>query len=88
MAGPVVHVIEFLCQFNGVDDFINNRAPQIFSIAYSLDKGQDAIYSANLKIGQFSFSQQDVVIPVNGLPLAVTRTYNTLNPNSGDFGFG
>jgi len=43
---------------------------------------------SNLKIGQFSFSQQDLVIPVNGIPLTVTRTYNSINPNKGDFGYG
>jgi RHS repeat-associated protein len=45
------------------------------------------ILDSNLKIGQFSFSQQDLVIPVNGLPLAVMRTYNSINPNLGDFGY-
>lgn len=43
---------------------------------------------SNLKIGQFSFSQQDLIIPVNGVPLTVTRTYNSLNPDQGDFGKG
>lgn len=42
---------------------------------------------SQLKIGQFSFSQQDMVLPVNGIPITVTRTYNSLNPNSGDFGY-
>jgi RHS repeat-associated protein len=41
---------------------------------------------SQLKIGQFSFSEQDLVIPVNGIPLTVVRTYNSLNPRSGDFG--
>ena len=40
-----------------------------------------------LKIGQFSFSEQDLVIPVNGIPLTVVRTYNSLNPRSADFGY-
>jgi len=40
-----------------------------------------------LKIGQFSFSEQDLVIPVNGIPLTVVRTYNSLNPVQGDFGY-
>jgi RHS repeat-associated protein len=40
-----------------------------------------------LKIGQFSFSEQDLVIPVSGIPLTVMRTYNSLNPNSADFGY-
>lgn len=43
---------------------------------------------SNLKIGQFSFSQQDLIIPVNGIPLTVTRTYNSINPSKGDFGYG
>ena len=41
---------------------------------------------SNLKVGQFSFSQQDLLIPVAGQPLAVIRTYNSLNPDAGDFG--
>ena len=44
--------------------------------------------ASNLKIGQFSFSEQDLVIPVNGIPLTVVRTYNSLNPLSTDFGYG
>ena len=43
---------------------------------------------SELKIGQFSFSEQDLAIPVNGLPLTVVRTYNSQNPKSGDFGYG
>jgi RHS repeat-associated protein len=46
------------------------------------------ILESNLKLGQFSFSQQDLVIPVNGIPLTVTRTYNSINPDKGDFGYG
>jgi RHS repeat-associated protein len=42
---------------------------------------------SNLKIGQFSFSEQDLSLPVNGIPLTVTRTYNSLNPLSSDFGY-
>ncbi len=40
-----------------------------------------------LKIGQFSFSEQDLVIPVNGIPLTVVRTYNSFNLVQGDFGY-
>jgi hypothetical protein len=42
---------------------------------------------SNLKIGAFGFSEQDLVVPVNGIPLTVTRTYNSLNPYSRDFGY-
>jgi YD repeat-containing protein len=45
------------------------------------------ILNSPLKIGQFSFSEQDIVLPVNGIPITVTRTYNSLNPLSSDFGY-
>ena len=41
------------------------------------------------KPGEFSFTVQDVVTPVSGIPLAVNRTYNSLNRDrAGDFGYG
>ncbi|OGV70697.1 MAG: hypothetical protein A3K18_24040 [Lentisphaerae bacterium RIFOXYA12_64_32] len=44
---------------------------------------------SQLKVGQFSFAQQDIVIPVSGMPITVIRTYNSLNPTgSTDFGPG
>jgi RHS repeat-associated protein len=43
--------------------------------------------NSQLKVGQFSFTEQDLVIPVNGIPLTVTRTYNSMNPRSADFGY-
>ena len=43
---------------------------------------------SNLKIGQFSFTEQDLVIPVSGMPLSVLRTYDSLNPEKGAFGYG
>ena len=45
------------------------------------------ILDCNLKIGQFSFSVQDLVIPVSGIPLTVTRTYNSLDHSQGAFGY-
>jgi RHS repeat-associated protein len=42
--------------------------------------------NSQLKIGQFSFSEQDLVLPVNGIPITITRTYNSQNPRSSDFG--
>jgi RHS repeat-associated protein len=53
-----------------------------------VDTNIQFILESNLKLGQFSFSQQDLVIPVNGIPLTVTRTYNSINPDKGDFGYG
>ncbi|HEV9037296.1 MAG TPA: hypothetical protein VGQ51_11765, partial [Puia sp.] len=49
--------------YNSLDDFINNRAPALFSINYSLVPGQDAVYSANLEVGQLGvYIQDDYVV--------------------------
>ena len=45
--------------FGSVDDFVNNRAPKLFSQTYSLIPGQDAVISAELKIGQLGIYAQD-----------------------------
>lgn len=46
------------------------------------------ILDSNLKIGVFTFSEQDMAIPGGGIPLSVVRTYNSLNLDAGDFGYG
>ena len=47
---------------------------------------------SQLKVGQFSFSQQDLLVPVSGMPISVIRTYNSLaassSSSSSDFGPG
>jgi YD repeat-containing protein len=43
---------------------------------------------SDLKLGEFTFTEEDLVIPVYGLPITIARTYSSLNPNSGDFGYG
>jgi RHS repeat-associated protein len=45
------------------------------------------ILESDLKVGQFTFSEQDAAIPARGMPLTVVRTYDSLNPNKGDFGY-
>lgn len=45
--------------FGSVNDFITNQAPIKFSQTYSLIDGKDAIYSAELKIGQVAGYIQD-----------------------------
>ncbi|MBE7500043.1 MAG: hypothetical protein HS113_06970 [Verrucomicrobiales bacterium] len=55
------------------------------------DVARDSVRFAlenDLKIGAFSFSEQDLSLPVGGLPLTVVRTYNSLNLTEGDFGPG
>lgn len=45
--------------YGSLDDFTNNRAPKLFSITYSMLPGQDAVFSANMKIGQLGVYVQD-----------------------------
>ncbi|MEI7735313.1 MAG: carboxypeptidase regulatory-like domain-containing protein [Ferruginibacter sp.] len=47
--------------FGSLDDFINNRAPKLFSLTYSLIPGQDAVISANFKMGQLGGYIQDEI---------------------------
>jgi outer membrane receptor protein involved in Fe transport len=47
--------------YGSLDDFMNNRAPKLFSLTYSLIPGQDAVISANLKIGQLGGYIQDEI---------------------------
>jgi RHS repeat-associated protein len=43
----------------------------------------------NLKVGNFSFTVQDVNIPLAGIPVQVNRTYDSRRRNKqGDFGYG
>jgi RHS repeat-associated protein len=40
-----------------------------------------------VQLGRFTFSEQDIVIPVNGIPITVIRTYDSFNQTTGsDFG--
>jgi RHS repeat-associated protein len=42
-----------------------------------------------LKLGNFTLAFTDLTVPVSGIPITVTRTYDTLNANSSrDFGYG
>jgi len=44
--------------------------------------------TGDLKVGNFTVSFTDLSIPVSGIPVTVTRTYDSRNKTSGDFGFG
>jgi len=50
----------------------------------------ETIYvEGELKLGNFQLSFTDLAIPVAGIPISVTRTYDTLTANDeDDFGFG
>ncbi len=44
--------------------------------------------SGNLKLGAFSIAFQDLSVPLPGLPITVTRTYDSRDRSLGDFGDG
>ncbi|MEO1034861.1 MAG: Ig-like domain-containing protein [Pseudomonadota bacterium] len=45
--------------------------------------------TGNMKVGNFSISFEDLSVPVAGIPISVTRTYDSRQRNkSQDFGFG
>ena len=45
--------------------------------------------AGELKLGNFTLSFTDLTVPVSGIPIVVTRTYDTLNANTeNDLGFG
>jgi|SRR5437016_555618 len=46
------------------------------------------IVERSLKVGNFTVSFTDLSIPVAGVPMEVTRTYDTRDKRVGDFGFG
>lgn len=57
--------------FSSLDDFIQNRAPAYYALTYSLVPGKDAVYSAELKIGQLGIYAQDEINVTNKLKLTV-----------------
>ncbi len=59
------------------------------------DTGGNALVSVitvqvngNLKVGNFSLGFNDLQVPVSGIPITVTRTYDSRDKRSGDFGVG
>jgi YD repeat-containing protein len=62
-------------------DDVGSSGPVSDSIIIDVD--------SDFKLGNFSLSFTDLEIPVAGIPITVTRTYDTLDANvSGDFGYG
>ncbi|HEY1172625.1 MAG TPA: putative Ig domain-containing protein, partial [Verrucomicrobiae bacterium] len=46
------------------------------------------VFDRNMKIGNFAFSFNDLTIPVAGIPITITRSYDSRNKETGDFGVG
>jgi hypothetical protein len=52
-------------------------------------KEETVVVQGDLKLGNFQLSFTDLAIPVTGIPISLTRTYDTLTSNqSDDFGYG
>jgi len=49
---------------------------------------QDVWVRGGMKIGQFSLSFNDLTLPVAGMPISVTRTYDSRDQRKGEFGVG
>lgn len=46
------------------------------------------VVEGNMKIGAFTLAFEDLKVPVAGLPITLTRTYDSRDPRVGDFGPG
>jgi hypothetical protein len=69
--------------YGSLDDFVNNRAPKIFSLTYSLIPGQDAVISANLKVGQLgAYFQDEIAVNENFKLTAGLRIDKPVFPES------
>jgi RHS repeat-associated protein len=71
-----------------------NDTYQVRLIAYDVNGLGNSVSAAldiqgNLKLGNFQVAFTDIEIPVAGIPITLTRTYDTLTSNSkSDFGYG
>ncbi len=82
-ASGLLATCDFTTIQNGVYDLVL-RAKGGYVVT---EKSVRILLNTQLKVGQFGFSEQDLAIPAGGLSLAVIRTYNSLNPDQGDFGY-
>ena len=55
---------------------------------HSASTSISVIVKGNRKVGHFSVSFVDMELPVAGLPIRLTRTYDSRDKRVGDFGFG
>lgn len=60
------------------EDLNGNRSEAEISVAVT----------GNLKVGNFTVSFTDLSIPVSGIPITITRTYDSRDKTMGDFGVG
>ncbi|MDO8540341.1 MAG: LamG-like jellyroll fold domain-containing protein [Opitutaceae bacterium] len=46
------------------------------------------VVEGNMKIGAFTLAFEDLKVPLTGIPITITRTYDSRDPRVGDFGPG
>ncbi|MGJ5813634.1 putative Ig domain-containing protein [Paludibaculum fermentans] len=70
-------------------------ANDTYTIMVDVLKGAEGIHrefpysvSGDLKLGRFTSTVNDLTIPFVGVPLSITRHYDSLDTRSGDFGAG
>ncbi len=70
-------------------------ANDAYTVVVTITKGLESIVrelpytvSGNLKLGQFTATVNDLTIPFVGVPLNITRIYDSIDTRSGDFGAG
>jgi hypothetical protein len=54
--------------------------------AQHLDDTKAIFLASDLKVGRLAFSVADLQVPVEGVPIVVTRSYDSFDASSGDFG--
>jgi RHS repeat-associated protein len=70
-------------------------ANDTYTLRVDIAKGPESIFreipyttSGDLKLGQFAISANDLNIPFVGVPLNISRVYNSIDVRRGDFGAG
>ncbi len=70
-------------------------ANDAYTVVVTITKGFESIVrelpytvSGNLKLGQFTATIKDLTIPFVGVPLNITRIYDSIDTRSSDFGAG
>ncbi|HKQ39002.1 MAG TPA: Ig-like domain-containing protein, partial [Verrucomicrobiae bacterium] len=59
---------------------------KVFNAGKSRTERVRFVLESQVKIGQFAFSEQDLVIPASPVPITIVRTYDSFNRSSSDFG--
>jgi hypothetical protein len=74
---------------NLVNDTYTLRLSAFDTTGHGTVVGQEVAVTGELKLGNFRLSFTDIAVPVTGIPITLTRTYDTLTSKRQDeFGYG